>query len=158
MVKKPKVSEAQIQKSIISYLNVRRILHNRINNGQFVLDGSGTDKYGRHRKVSKNRAVRCNSINGIPDIETFFTVKNEDKNILQIVIYLEVKSPTGRQSKDQKLFQSRIEEAGGFYFVVRSIEDVQSAFNQVDTNIKMFFGDKFSIEPLKSYSLAERAK
>jgi len=156
MVKKPKVSEAQIQKSIINYLNVKRIMHNRINNGQFNVQGSGVDKYGRKRK--NNRVVKCNTINGIPDIETFFTVKNEDKNILQIVIYLEVKSPTGRQSKDQKLFQSRIEEAGGFYFVVRSIEDVQSAFNQVNANIKMFFGNKFSIEPLKSYSLAEKAK
>jgi len=153
---KPKVSESQIQKSIINYLNVRRIMHNRINNGQFTIQGSGVDKYGRNRK--NNRAVKCNTINGIPDIETFFTIKNKDKNILQLTIYLEVKSPTGRQSKDQKLFQSRIEEAGGFYFVVRSIEDVQVAFSEVATKIKMNFGADFNIEPLKMYSLAERAK
>ena len=41
-----------------------------------------------------------------------------------IVIWIEVKSSTGKQSPGQKKFQSDIEEAGGNYLLARSVEDV----------------------------------
>jgi len=41
-------------------------------------------------------------------------------------IYMEVKTPTGRQSDAQKRFQKRCEESGRRYVVVRSVEDVKS--------------------------------
>lgn len=37
---------------------------------------------------------------------------------------IETKGTTGRQSKDQKAFQSMIERFGGIYVLARSIEDV----------------------------------
>jgi hypothetical protein len=38
---------------------------------------------------------------------------------------IEVKSPTGRQSPEQKAFQAMIEAFGGKYILARSIEDVE---------------------------------
>jgi hypothetical protein len=40
-------------------------------------------------------------------------------------IGLEVKAPKGYQSKAQKKFERDCKEAGGEYYVVRSISDVQ---------------------------------
>lgn len=55
---------------------------------------------------------------GAPDI---FVVKNG-------AIYgLEVKAPKGRQNENQIAFQQGFEKAGGKYYVVRSLEDVQAA-------------------------------
>lgn len=41
------------------------------------------------------------------------------------VIFLEIKTPRGRQSKKQKEFQRDLEEAGGEYRIARRLEDVQ---------------------------------
>lgn len=41
-------------------------------------------------------------------------------------IGLEVKTKIGKQSPDQKVFESLVKKHGGKYFVVRSIEDVQA--------------------------------
>jgi len=150
---KRKTKESVIQSSIISFLKTRRILHNRINNGQFVIKEQGTDKYGRSRR--KSRAVRCNSLNGIPDIEVFAFIEKDGNTIVQIPIYLEVKNETGRQSKDQKLFQSRIDSANGFYYVVRGIDDVKNAFEKTYQKIKDTFGDEYGLGFLKAFSLVE---
>ena len=151
----PKVKETTIQNAILSFLKVRHILHNRINNGQFTISETGPDKFGRNRR--KNRAVRCNTLNGIADIEVFARIVDSDGNsILPVIIYLEVKTPTGRQSKHQKLFQSRIEDANGFYFVVRSVEDVKKAFENTLNKIKNI-SKEYKLEFLKAFTLAETA-
>ena len=40
------------------------------------------------------------------------------------VIYLEVKTPVGIQSDDQKKFQADVEAQGAEYYIVRSLEEV----------------------------------
>ena len=40
-------------------------------------------------------------------------------------IAVEVKSPTGRQSEEQKTFQTVVTSLGGLYVVARGIDDVQ---------------------------------
>lgn len=42
-------------------------------------------------------------------------------------IGIEVKSAKGRQSPQQKEFQTKLEKAGAKYFLVRSVEDVKLA-------------------------------
>ncbi len=42
-------------------------------------------------------------------------------------IEIEVKSETGRQSKEQAAFQGMIERFGGLYVLARSVEDVEKA-------------------------------
>jgi len=41
-----------------------------------------------------------------------------------VVLWIEVKGALGRQTDAQKLFQSRIEQAGGRYVLARSVADV----------------------------------
>ena len=41
------------------------------------------------------------------------------------VVFLEVKTPTGSQRDDQKIFQAEVEAAGGEYVVACCIEDLQ---------------------------------
>lgn len=41
-----------------------------------------------------------------------------------ICLFLEVKSPKGRQSDHQVRFQRRVEDAGGRYRVIRSLDDL----------------------------------
>ena len=50
---------------------------------------------------------------------------------IPVSVWLEVKGKKGKLSMNQKLFQYSVEAAGGFYFLVRSIEDVESAVDEV---------------------------
>ena len=52
---------------------------------------------------------------GIPDI---IAIKNNR------VLFLEIKSPKGKQSEWQKQFQELIEGNGGEYYIVRSLDDL----------------------------------
>jgi len=52
---------------------------------------------------------------GIPDI---IAIKNNR------VLFLEIKRPGGRQSDYQKQFQADIEEHGGEYYLVKSLDDL----------------------------------
>jgi hypothetical protein len=152
MVVNKKTKESVIQSQIISYLKTRKILHNRVNNGQFFINEHTTDKYGRKR--NKKRAVRCNTINGIPDIEVFCFVEING-NHLPLIVYLEVKNQNGRQSKYQKLFENRIKSVGGYYFVVRGVNDVVLAFDSVSKDIKTRFGKDAKFGFVKAFSLPE---
>ena len=40
-------------------------------------------------------------------------------------VYIELKRPGGSQSSNQKKFQEDLEAAGGFYLLVRSVEDLK---------------------------------
>jgi hypothetical protein len=46
-----------------------------------------------------------------------------------IRLEVEVKSPTGRQSVDQRNYQTMIESFGGIYVLARSVDDVERAIN-----------------------------
>lgn len=67
---------------------------------------------GRSRRFLKFGMV------GAPDI---YVVK------AGAIYALEVKAPKGTQNDNQKEFEKGFTAAGGKYFVVRSIEDVQAA-------------------------------
>jgi Holliday junction resolvase len=43
------------------------------------------------------------------------------------VVWLEVKTPTGKQREDQKMFQAEVEAAGGEYVLACCIEDLKEA-------------------------------
>jgi hypothetical protein len=42
-------------------------------------------------------------------------------------VWIEVKTPTGRQSDHQKAFQENLSKAGGIYFLVRSLDEAVEA-------------------------------
>jgi hypothetical protein len=41
------------------------------------------------------------------------------------IIFLELKAPRGKQTKQQKEFQAMVEAIGAEYNIVRSVEDLQ---------------------------------
>ncbi len=45
-------------------------------------------------------------------------------------LYIEVKSPTGRLSKDQRRFRDMAESLGALWILARSVADVETALNE----------------------------
>lgn len=102
--------EGSIQNAICDYLTLRRVFFVRLNN----LPAPYRDRAGvlQFRKLGKFARL------GLADI---LAVKDGK------AIFLEVKSETGRPSKDQLDFGRDAMAAGAEYRVVRSIDDVQAA-------------------------------
>ena len=75
--------------------------------------------YRRNVGVFKagKRVVRC----GEPGMADLWAIVNG------LHIEIEVKSPTGRQSADQRNWQATIEKHGGVYILARSAQDVWDA-------------------------------
>lgn len=106
-------TEAAIQSSIITAMNRLGILSNRVNGGSTVIDSP----YGK-------RTFRCNSLNGKSDLEIWLEIKSESGYSLGVVVYIEVKSKTGKQSASQVEFERLMNKTSQKYIVVRSVADV----------------------------------
>ena len=120
-----KETEAQIQKAIMQWGGYKRILMHRIN-----VIGTPLHKAGK-------TIYRPSTNKGMADIHATVLVEG-----IPVSVWLEVKGKKGKLSMNQKLFQYSVEAAGGFYFLVRSIEDVELALAEVRQrtiqNIKEF--------------------
>lgn len=118
--------EQQILNSILDYLAVRKIWHRRMNTGAIKVD---------------KRFFRFGSV-GMGDIlaTPIFSIRVPHMDFLDegkllhypIPCWFEVKAPKGKQSDAQIEFQKEVEEHGHCYFVVRSIEDVETALNSLE--------------------------
>lgn len=96
--------EQDIQNAVLDYLSYKGVFHYRQNSGAYRTQHGSFVRYGTP---------------GSPDI-----IVVEDGRY----IGLEIKKPTGVQSKSQKEFQKKLEEAGGEYHLIRSIDDVLALF------------------------------
>jgi len=109
-------TEAQLKAQIEDYLqygmNQGRWWFTRLNAGSFIAD-KGTPKERLIKGCPK----------GTADLEVIVGSKWE-KARLPKVYFLELKSPTGRQTKEQKEFQESVRRQGCFYYLIRSIEEV----------------------------------
>ena len=114
-----KETEAQIQKAIMQWGGYKRILMHRINVIGTPLHKDGLTVY----RPSTNK--------GMADIHATVLVES-----IPVSVWLEVKTKKGKLSANQKAFQESIESAGGFYYVVRSIDDVDLAIQQ--TRLEVF--------------------
>lgn len=65
---------------------------------------------------------------GSADLVGFLT--NEAGSRAGLHVELEVKTPQGRQSEEQRQREALINSRGGFYAVVRSVEDAVAAINR----------------------------
>jgi hypothetical protein len=105
---KTRYKETDFQNAICEYLSARRRCFWRSNNiPAFNRDAGGGITMRRLPKYTPK---------GLPDI-----------NVIAGGIYwgLEVKTPVGKQSQEQKEIERWIKEHGGKYAVVVTIEDVQ---------------------------------
>ena len=110
-----KETEAQIQKAILQWGTYKKILMHRIN----VI---GTPVH----KKDGSTGYRPSTNAGMADIHA--TIMVED---IPVAVWLEVKTKTGKQSPKQKQFQDAVEAAGGYYFIVRSIDEVDESLRLV---------------------------
>jgi hypothetical protein len=110
-----KNKESDIQNSICEYLEGRDRCFFRLNNIPAFNKGAGG-------KITMRRLPKYTP-KGLPDIIVV---------VGGLFYALEVKKPKTEtsaktyQSKDQKVFQARVEAHSGKYFVVRSLEDVKA--------------------------------
>ena len=109
-----KETEAQIQKAILQWGGYKRILMHRINVIGTPLHKAGKTIY----RPSSNR--------GMADIHATVLVGG-----IPVSVWLEVKTAKGRLSENQKIFRDTVNATGGFYYVVRSIDDVETALRDV---------------------------
>ncbi len=105
LVEQKEPLERDIQKAICDYLALRKHFFWRQNTGA-IMDA----KSGGYRSMPKY------AMNGVPDI---IVIKDG------FFIGLEVKRPSTKQNPAQKEFQKKCKEAGGEYYVVRCVPDVQ---------------------------------
>lgn len=102
-----KQSETQIQRAILQYLRAKRFFVVRLNNTG-VWDPAGSF----FRK----------SPNVTPGVSDLVMVHRG------LSYWIEIKTPAGRQSPDQKVFQANVERAGGKYVVLRSLDEAVARF------------------------------
>ena len=110
-----KETEAQIQKAILQWGTYKKILMHRIN----VI---GTPVHKKDGSTGNRPSTNA----GMADIHA--TVMVED---IPVSVWLEVKTKTGKQSPKQRQFQEAVEAAGGYYFIVRSIDEVDESLRLV---------------------------
>lgn len=91
--------ERDILRACLDHLSNKRVFHWRTNTGAF--------KTGE-------RFIRF-GVPGVPDI--LACVKGQ-------MLGIEVKGPSGEQSQAQKEFQTALEQAGGRYLLIRSVEEL----------------------------------
>lgn len=114
-------SEKELENSIMEFL--------RYQVGVFAFKVNTIGVYdariGAYRKTSKYL------MNGTPDI-----IACVNHSGIGVFVGMEVKSDTGRQSKDQKEFQELIQDrSNGYYFIVRSIQDAKRVLEDVRYDI-----------------------
>ena len=109
-----KETEAQIQKAILQWGGYKKILMHRIN-----VIGTPLHKAGK-------TIYRPSTNKGMADIHATVLVGD-----IPVSVWLEVKTKKGRVSDNQRRFSEVIKSIGGFYYVVKSIEDVELAMAEV---------------------------
>lgn len=105
--------EALTQAAIMDYLAVRHIWHKRMNSGAVV-----SEYKGRSRMIRYGTEGMADILATIPPQGVSWEERNPK------ILWIEVKSATGKQSPAQVEFQTEVEDAGHTYIMARSIDDV----------------------------------
>jgi len=105
------VAERDTQKAILQFLALKKLWAIRLNTGAAMYQTGG-----------KTRFVRFGSP-GLADIAVF------TKGGVG-VIWVEVKSKTGKLSEAQREFKKQAEEHGHFYIVARDVSDLYPLFGK----------------------------
>lgn len=119
-MKKSLPKEKHIEKQILQWLN----FHNNLFAFKYPTTGRYDVKTGSWFKTA-------GTITGVSDIVCIGkTAQNKP-----FTAFLEVKTDDGKQTVNQKEFQAKVEKLNGFYFVVRSIEDVNGALIEIEKRL-----------------------
>lgn len=118
--KLPALKEADIEREILDFIYLKLKLF------CFKIPKAGyfDAKQKRFRKHASPYAI-----NGIADIAVIYR---------GLYLAIEVKSKLGVQSPAQLEFQRRVGEAGGHYYLVRSVEEAIKAIESVDALLQSY--------------------
>lgn len=87
-------------------------------------------------KKNARNILRCRRI-FFADVQGSRFTTNGAPDIIIVIgglfIGLEFKTYRGKQSEDQKTFQKNLEAAGGFYFIIKSIKDLEDVIDMFST-------------------------
>jgi hypothetical protein len=111
--------ESKIQCDIVQYLQLRGIFFFSVPN---EIAGGGR---GKTAMIRTARAKSMGLRSGVSDLIIVLPSK---------ILFMEVKTNTGRQSENQKYFQKKVTELGFEYFIVKSVEDVKKI---LDMNVRV---------------------
>ena len=109
-MRNPRESEADIQRTIIDYLELHRFFFWRQNVGAHKIESENG---------GKGRFIRY----GWPGLPDLFVIAGKR------IVGIEVKAIDGEQSQAQFNFQVNFEKAGGIYILARSVDDVITALD-----------------------------
>lgn len=101
--------ESKIQTAVLKYLLKQGVFAWRQNN--LAVFDPKLNGYRTH-----------NGLKGVPDILSVINGR---------LIGWEIKTPRGRQSADQMLFQKRLERNGGKYCLVRSLDEAKEMYSKL---------------------------
>jgi len=121
------MSEADLKRAVVGYLtsmkSMGKILSYRMNSGKFVAE---------NKNGSKRMIEGCEK--GTADFQVLAHGRQVVANGVEYemvpiaslrVIWMELKSATGKQSPAQKVFQKEVVSFGCEYYIVRDIEDIE---------------------------------
>ena len=94
----------------LAYPKLARLLHHSPNGG-------------RRNAIEGARFKAMGTRKGFPDLVLFFPSKEFH------ALFIEMKSPKGRQQPSQKIWQRQVEWAGYKYVICRSVEDFIAEVN-----------------------------
>ena len=109
------IKEAQIQKAVMKYLEAKGISAIRLNNIPVPL------KSGGFRPVARRGLADCHVdlvVQGIP-----------------VSFWVEFKTEKGKLSPHQEEFRDSVHQYGGFYEVIRSIDDMEEAIAKINVEV-----------------------
>lgn len=108
--------EGAIQSAILDWLAAKHVMAFRMNTGAVK---------------TEKRFFRF-GVPGMADILAFKAASYpaHGSAFIQTIqpVWIEVKTPKGRQSDEQKSFQKQVEASGHKYILARSLEDVEEVF------------------------------
>lgn len=120
-------SESQIELQLLDYLNRVRKFE--------AWKNTSTGYYDAGRKCFRRQSnPYCR--NGVADILCVIPVQFSHMSTpIGITVYFEVKSPRGVQSESQKEFERVLRASGGYYYLVRSIEELELALDDFEASL-----------------------
>ena len=121
-----------LTKCVIEYLNNSGHQAERISSTGRVIDTSKvvTDVIGRQRTVGSTKWIKGTSTNGTADISSTINVTISGIPV-GLSVKWEVKIGKDRQSNDQKKYEKDVKTAGGYYFIIKTIEDFFDKYDRM---------------------------
>ena len=121
-----KPREADVQRLILDWLAAKKIWHIRLNTGAMSGSHKGKRWFVKFGKPGMADIVVMPRISSV-DVEKCYDcgAKTENTSTWTYPTWIEVKSPVGKQSPEQKRFREEVESQGMQYILARSLEDVK---------------------------------